>query len=198
MNEQNNSIPLDYNEPLEDESLFNKFDIVTDLGSIEHAFNVAEGYRTMHKLCNVNGLIIIDQSLNYGNGYYLYNTRFFEGIAIANNYKIIYKSYILTLPTKTENGTNHQFHVPANSNLLKAIDGRAIKINTFGIFQKLNHDNFKLPYQNDYVSQKQEHYGFNRLYENDGYEYYYAPQHDKKIDQFSFKELLSAILNKIF
>ena len=50
MNAYHEAILLDLNQPLEDKSLYGKFDLVTDHGTNEHVFNVAETYRTMHRL----------------------------------------------------------------------------------------------------------------------------------------------------
>ena len=47
---------------------FNKFDIVTDQGSCEHVFDIAECYRTMHNLAKPGGYIIIAQATWKGNG----------------------------------------------------------------------------------------------------------------------------------
>ena len=91
-NKEHESISLDFNLPLEDTSLYSQFDLVTDHGACEHAFNIAETYRTMHRLCKPKGLIVIAQSLWGGNGYFLYDESFFDGIAAANNYKIIFNS----------------------------------------------------------------------------------------------------------
>ena len=35
-----------------------KYDLVTDFGNNEHAFNIAEAYKTTHKLCKKDGLIL--------------------------------------------------------------------------------------------------------------------------------------------
>ena len=94
MNKEHGSISLDFNLPLEDTSLYSQFDLVTDHGACEHAFNIAETYRTMHRLCKPKGLIVIAQSLWGGNGYFLYDESFFDGIAAANNYKIIFKAFL--------------------------------------------------------------------------------------------------------
>ena len=44
------SIKHDLNHSFTDEQYLNKFDLVTDFGSCEHVFNIAEAYKTMHKL----------------------------------------------------------------------------------------------------------------------------------------------------
>ena len=45
------------------------------------------------------------------NGYFKFDETFFEGIASANNYKIIFSSYVITTGEKTENGSYYQFHI---------------------------------------------------------------------------------------
>ena len=77
LNEEHGAIKHDLNYPLEEVSLYGKYDLVTDHGSCEHVFNIAEAYRTMHRLCKVGGLIVISQSLWGGNGYFLYDRFFF-------------------------------------------------------------------------------------------------------------------------
>src|SRR3989338_4123011 len=69
MNKMHGAIPLDLNFPLDDKSLYGKFDLVTDYGTNEHVFNTAEAYRTVHRLCKENGLIIVMQAVFRGNGY---------------------------------------------------------------------------------------------------------------------------------
>lgn len=160
MNAELGAIPLDLNEPLEDKSLYGKFDLVTDHGCNEHAFNVAEAYRTMHRLCRNQGLMICCQGVWNTNGYYLFDLSFFEGLAAANNYKILFSSYIVDLES-TESESNHQFHVPLSRHLLDAFDNS--KLATLGIcyvLQKQNDEEFQLPYQGPYLSQRQGHSGF--------------------------------------
>ena len=164
MNKEHGSISLDFNLPLEDTSLYSQFDLVTDHGACEHAFNIAETYRTMHRLCKPNGLIVIAQSLWGGNGYFLYDESFFDGIAAANNYKIIFNSYVITTKSKTPNGSDNQFHIPLNRDLLKTIDLSKANIGVYVVLQKQDKSDFKFPYQGQYLAKKQGHFGFNRIY----------------------------------
>lgn len=161
LNQEHGSIPLDLNLPLEDSSLFCKYDIVTDHGCNEHAFNIAEAYRTMHRLCKNGGLIVIDQSVWHGNGYYLFDLSFFEGIAAANNYKILFSGYIVTLNTSTKAGSNMQFHIPLSRDLLDALDRSKVRsVNITYIFKKQSENDFKYPYQDSYLSQRENNYGY--------------------------------------
>ena len=116
INGDHGAIVHDLNKPFEDKSKFNKFDIVTDQGSCEHVFDIAECYRTMHNLSKPGGYIIIAQAVWKGNGYFKFDDSFFEGIAAANSYKVIYNSYILTPINKTKsiNGSDYDFHIPRN------------------------------------------------------------------------------------
>ena len=148
------AIVHDLNKPFNDTSMFNKFDIATDFGSCEHVFNVSECYKTLHKLLKPGGYLIIDQAILKGNGYFKFDEVFFEGIAAANNYKIIFSSYVITTGEKTKNGSYYQFHIPRNHKLLDVLDysklARLDKYGELGIFavmQKITDEEFKTPYQ---------------------------------------------------
>ena len=176
LNEQHGSISHDYNLPFEDTSLYSEFDLVTDYGSCEHAFNIAEAYRTMHRLCKPGGLIIIAQSLWGGNGYYCFDKPFFEGIAAANNYKILFDSYIISPVKKSRSGNDLQFHIPMNRDLLNTINTTNVSaIGVHAVMQKQLKADFQFPYQNLYLSEQQGHLGFNRLFYRDPPSYSYIP-----------------------
>ena len=70
LNKTYGAIPLDLNYPMEDKSLYGKYDLVTDYGTNEHIFNTSEAFRTMHRLCKTGGILIIGQVAYRGNGYY--------------------------------------------------------------------------------------------------------------------------------
>ena len=195
MNKEHGSIPLDFNLPLEDRSLYSQFDLVTDHGACEHAFNIAETYRTMHRLCKPKGLIVIAQSLWGGNGYFLYDESFFDGIAAANNYKIIFNSYVIAPDSKTPNGSDNQFHVPLNRDLLKTIDLSKANIGVYVVLQKQDKSDFKFPYQGQYLAKKQGHFGFNRIYHQNPLSSSFLPE--AKITALSGRELLKELFRRI-
>ena len=196
MNKEHGSISLDFNLPLEDTSLYSQFDLVTDHGACEHAFNIAETYRTMHRLCKPKGLIVIAQSLWGGNGYFLYDESFFDGIAAANNYKIIFNSYVITTKSKTPNGSDNQFHIPLNRDLLKTIDlSKAGSIGVYVVLQKQDKSDFKFPYQGQYLAKKQGHFGFNRIYHQNPLSSSFLPE--AKITALSGRELLKELFRRI-
>ena len=195
MNKEHGSIPLDFNLPLEDRSLYSQFDLVTDHGACEHAFNIAETYRTMHRLCKPKGLIVIAQSLWGGNGYFLYDESFFDGIAAANNYKIIFNSYVITTESKTPNGSDNQFHIPLNRDLLKTIDLSKTSIGVYVVLQKQDKSDFKFPYQGQYLAKKQGHFGFNRIYHQNPLSSSFLPE--AKITALSGRDLLKELFRRI-
>ena len=195
MNKQHGSIPQDFNLPLEDTSLYSQFDLVTDHGACEHAFNIAETYRTMHRLCKPKGLIVIAQSLWGGNGYFLYDESFFDGIAAANNYKIIFNSYVITTKSKTPNGSDNQFHIPLNRDLLKTIDLSNANIGVYVVLQKQDKSDFKFPYQGQYLAKKQGHFGFNRIYHQNPLSSSFLPE--AKITALSGRDLLKELFRRI-
>ncbi len=156
LNQEHGSVGLDLNYPLEDRSLFCKYDLVTDHGCNEHAFNIAEAYRTMHRLCRSGGLIVIDQGVWHGNGYYLFDLSFFEGIAAANYYKVLFSGYVVSLKSTTQNGSNLQFHIPLSRDLLDAVDlTKVLSIGISYVFQKQSDADFKYPYQGSYLSHRE-------------------------------------------
>ncbi len=195
MNKEHGSISLDFNLPLEDTSLYSQFDLVTDHGACEHAFNIAETYRTMHRLCKPKGLIVIAQSLWGGNGYFLYDESFFDGIAAANNYKIIFNSYVITTKSKTPNGSDNQFHIPLNRDLLKTIDLSKANIGVYVVLQKQDKSDFKLPYQGHYLAKKQGHFGFNRIYHQNPLSSSFLPE--AEITAISGRKLLKELFRRI-
>ena len=165
LNKVYGAIPLDFNRPLEDKSLYDKYDMVTDHGANEHAFNVAEAYRTMHRLCKPGGILTIFQVLYGGNGYYLFDYPFFEGLAAANNYRILFSSYIVTTPGMTSSGSDNQFHLPLSRELLGMLDwSKTRQIAICYVLQKESNKDFCYPYQNEFLSEIQRHYGFELQY----------------------------------
>lgn len=155
------AIRFDLNLPFEDASLYGQHDLVTDYGTNEHVFNTSEAFRTMHKLCKQHGLMLIVQVYYRGNGYYTYDSSFFEGLAAANNYKIIFSSYLLASRPKTNNGSAPEFLVPLSDELLDLLDWTKVQeIGICYLMQKQSDADFRCPYQDRYLAEKQGHYGY--------------------------------------
>ena len=157
LNKELGAIAHDLNTPFADPAHLGKYDLVTDHGSCEHAFNIAEAYRTLHRLCKVDGLILAIQQVYGGNGYYNFDQSFFEGVAAANDYNILFASYVVTPPNAKQ-----QFHVPIASAMLDVVDwGKVCYLGMAYVLQKQKDGEFQFPYQDEYLSQVQNHYGYN-------------------------------------
>jgi hypothetical protein len=131
---------------------------VTDHGTTEHVFNIAETYRTMHRLCKPGGIIVIMQALYGGNGYFNYDISFFEGMAAANNYRVLFSSYtVYTLAS----GGSKQFHIPVSRDLITVVDwAKVSSIGTCYAFQKMSDEEFQFAYQGQYMAKAQGNLGY--------------------------------------
>lgn len=67
------------------------FDLVTDLGTFEHCFDVASAFRNAHEACKPGGLMIhaLPSNCNANHGYYTIQPRMIADIAAANSYEIL-------------------------------------------------------------------------------------------------------------
>lgn len=202
MNGKHGAIIHDLNKPFNDTSKFNKFDIVTDFGSCEHVFNISECYKTLHNLVKPGGYLIVDQAILKGNGYFKFDESFFEGIAAANNYKIIFSSYVINTGDKTKNGSYNQFHIPRNHKLLDVLDysklGNIEKSDNIGIFsvmQKTTQDEFKIPYEGKFMNKIYNIAGFNRIYARDPLSYTHIPSATINVEEAPLTEIIKALLN---
>jgi SAM-dependent methyltransferase len=147
LNREFGAIPHDLNLPLEDKSLYGRFDIVTDHGCNEHVFNTSEAYRTVHRLCKPGGMIIAVQIWHSGNGLYTYEPAFFECIAAANDYSVLRTSIVISL------AGGKQFHLPLSEDLLNALDrSRAESVGLCYVFQKTTAEDFRIPSQGNFLS----------------------------------------------
>ena len=107
-----------------------------------------EAYRTMHRLCKNGGLMIIQQGVLGGNGYYNFDESFFESLAAANNYQIYFSSYVVTLKEMTPAGSNIQLHIPLSKDLIHAFEySKLSHIEICYVFQKQSDDDFRYPYE---------------------------------------------------
>ena len=147
LNGDHGALPLDLNEPIEDPGLLDRFDLVSDYGNNEHVFNVAEAYRSMHRVTRRGGLIVIVQARYGGNGYFLFDAPFFEEVAAANRYEILFSSYVLA-SRRSACGTFDEFHVPMAAQLLDLLDwSRLGSISVCYVFRKTSDQDFVVPYQ---------------------------------------------------
>ena len=176
LNEVYGAIPHDLNQILQDESIFGQFDLVTDHGTNEHVFNIAETYRTMHSLCREGGIISVHQCVYGGNGYHNFDLSFFEGMAAANDYEILFSSFVVSLhreflSTEETRGITddyqlshrrEEYHIPLSKDLLNSInwsrDNQELGI--CYVFRKKNDQPFQYAYPGSYQVDLQGHSGY--------------------------------------
>jgi len=197
LNGEHGAIRLDLNEPLRDQALYGQFDLVTDHGCAEHAFNIAEGYRTMHRLCRPGGLLIITQNVyGGGNGYYNFDVPFFEGLAAANQYRVLFASYVVVPKGPSE--AFNEFHVPLSRTLLETLDWAKVSyINICYMLQKQREEEFKFPYQGGYQAQRDRHHGYALQFLPDPPSRTYVPMTDAALQYTSTRALLRLAARRI-
>ena len=206
------AIPHDLNTPLDDASLYGRYDLVTDHGTNEHVFNAPETYRTMHRLCKLGGLMVIQQCVYGGNGYYNFDLSFFEGMAAANNYRILFSSFVVTVPRKyltvAERETvttgskdgygNDELHIPLSNELLDIVnwskDSRELGI--CYAFVKQSGDDFNYAYQGALQSQVGGNAGYELQFLPDPPSRSYIPIAGAGLESVSGKRLLRALTRR--
>ncbi|MCJ2165942.1 MULTISPECIES: class I SAM-dependent methyltransferase [unclassified Pseudodesulfovibrio] len=153
MNGDNKAIAHDLNFPFMDDSHWGQYDLVTDFGCAEHIFNVSEVYRTMHQVCRPGGIFIHCQQMFNTNGYYLFEPSFYEDIAAANGYEILFSSFIVTAHSSIKESGKYSWLLPMSSELIEIMDWT--KISSIGLLyamKKTKDADFQLPYQGSYMS----------------------------------------------
>ena len=211
LNQAYGAIPHDLNLPIEDLSLFNEFDLVTDHGTNEHVFNIAETYRTLHRLCKPGGLILVMQSLYGGNGYHNFDLSFFEGMASANDYEILLSSFMVTItkqelledermglnPRWERNQRVEEFHIPLSNDLLDVVNwsNRKSQLGICYVFRKSTDQEFRYAYQGDFQSQVYGNGGYELQFLPDPPSRSYVPVHALTIDGLR-QEVLTSISGK--
>lgn len=193
-NDPGNCFVFDLNHPLTDSNLINKYDLVTDFGNNEHPFNIPEAYKTMHKLCKKDGLMIICQGFLNGNGFFLFDDITIDNIAACNSYSIITSCFIVK-------NKDLFFTLPAEKKYLKSLNLNEIdSINLFYILRKNKDEEFKFPYQGiGKKPSKEELFSSQTLNTNLKMpEQIYLPTHIDQIQTTKiFKSFLKRILRKI-
>lgn len=116
-----------------------QFDLVTDLGTFEHCFDIASAFRNAHEVCKIGGLMIhaLPSNCNANHGYYAIQPRMIADLSAANGYDIIdfaftvdyspilyrfdlknYQAYDdrdLMIYTVLQKKTGAEFHLPFDS-----------------------------------------------------------------------------------
>lgn len=105
----NASILADLNLPLDPHP--GQFDLVTDVGTAEHIWDICQCWRTMHSLCKPNGIVFfIKQTQGWPNhGFYNTQRCFFDDLVAANGEWI----YIKEVTDKRGKWFHGAYHVTA-------------------------------------------------------------------------------------
>jgi hypothetical protein len=88
---------LDLNQPL---PIDRQFDIVLNLGTAEHIFNIGQCYRSMHELTKPGGLIITCGPFtgSIDHGFYTIQPTFYYDLAAANGYHFLTLLLVTSTP----------------------------------------------------------------------------------------------------
>jgi SAM-dependent methyltransferase len=113
------------------------FDLVTDLGTFEHCFDIASAFRNAHEVCKTGGLIIhaLPSNCNANHGYYAIQPRMIADIAAANGYDIVDFTFSVDYYP-----TLYRFDLET----YKAYDDRDLLI--YIVLRKKNATEFRLPF----------------------------------------------------
>lgn len=189
------ALQIDLNYPLEDKLLYNKYDLVTDYSTNEHVFNTAETFRSMYRLYKPNGLFISAQTIYNGNGYYMYDPSFYEGIAAANSYKVIFSALSVT-PKATNCTNNPEFLLPLSRELINVVDFTKVQqIGVWYVMQKLSDADLRYPYQREFLSKKERNLGYQIQFMCKAPGYNYPPINQP--ENVPFKFLLGDLKQKV-
>lgn len=90
---------LDLNNPVD---LGEQFDVLINLGTAEHVFNVWEFFRTSHRVTKPGGIMVhVMPFLGWlEHGFYSFNPTFYWDLALANGYTLMVLAYTELSPPK--------------------------------------------------------------------------------------------------
>lgn len=114
-----------------------KFNLVTNLGTIEHCFDVATAFINMHELCETNGIMIhaFPSAGNANHGLHNFQPRLFALIGQSNNYEVL--KFLFTVDYKPELRAFSHTHY-------KAYDDRDLMC--YVVFRKKEDKGFVFPF----------------------------------------------------
>lgn len=86
------ALRLDLNRPVK---LERRFDLVMNLGTVEHVFNVAQALETIHDHTHPGGLMLHGMPMSgwLDHGFYSFNPTFYFDLARANRYEVVSAVY---------------------------------------------------------------------------------------------------------
>jgi hypothetical protein len=136
--------------------------------------------------------MVIMQVWYNGNGYYNYDPSFFEGMAAANGYNVLFTSGHVSL------NDGNQYHLPLSNNLLNSMDRS--KLSSVGIcyvLQKTSADDFRIPYQGEYLAQSRGAVAFQTEVHFDPPRRAYVPMYTNDLRDVSGRTLLRILRERI-
>lgn len=88
LDDQRADFPIDLNLPI---SLNRRFDVITDFGTIEHVFNIANIVKFIHDHLELGGvaLHVLPTRGDYNHGFFNIHSTFYRDLAVANRYEIV-------------------------------------------------------------------------------------------------------------
>lgn len=135
---EHGALVFDLNTSLRNAYQFtDSFDLVTDLGTSEHCFDIASAFRNAHDACKTGGLMIhaLPSNCNANHGYYTIQPRMIADISSANNYEII--DFVFTVDYCS---TLYRFDLKN----YRACDDRDVMI--YVVLRKRSEEIFRLPF----------------------------------------------------
>jgi SAM-dependent methyltransferase len=137
-NGRNSSMVYDLNQNLGDKYGFlETYDLVTNLGTLEHCFNIANGFMNMHATCKNDGIMIhvMPTQSNVNHGFYNIQPRLLANMAAANKYEILH--FYFTVDYQPE-------LYLYNLDNYKMFDDRDLMV--YCVFRKKSDDPFRMPF----------------------------------------------------
>ncbi|GAB4489401.1 MAG: hypothetical protein OHK006_20980 [Thermodesulfovibrionales bacterium] len=105
------AINLDY--PISSD-LTDRFDVVTDYGTLEHVNNQYQAFQNIHRLCKANGIMLHVLPLSghwEGHCRYYYDQNFALRFAEAAGYRLICSRVLNEFPYDIDRNGSFEFHV---------------------------------------------------------------------------------------
>lgn len=104
----------------------------------------------------------------------MFDAAFFDGMAAANNYNMLYSSYQVYM--KHEKYLFMDYNIPRSRELLASIDySRIESIAVCCVMQKRSSEDFQYPYQDYFLSEKQNNHGYKLNFLQQPPSYNYVP-----------------------
>lgn len=117
-----------------------KYDIVLDVGTVEHCFNIGQAIVNMAEMLNIGGIIIHENPFNWPNhGFYNLNPTFFADFYAANGFKL------LDCKLVTRDGRSAE--VPHTARFKAGVE----EVNIFAMAQRVEIKPFVWPLQSKYA-----------------------------------------------